>query len=400
MECALYKDCHALIEEFTNNGSVDFPSFSSIWKKQMFQYIYAMQSSVIEIILTTNTIMHMAKRSICAKDEFGKYLSSTEGNEQRNLLRRIGGVYLMYAIYFKQPTKQFVKVSVSLETWREIVSFIESLDCRPELDQVRYIFWRLYQADAFRFTAMDYYVGPELVDYDKITEEHNEAEQHTEVIRVNAKDKLLLVPEIQENLKEMTAQEEEYNQLKKAIGKGQNQSAATLPRTEVFKNINSAFSKIKDILDGKSNEFSEIYGGKSISTRRKDLKRKAAGRVNYKEKKSNNSTNESSSSEIDDDNDDEDDDQNVQWYQSQAKGRCRHSYKVASKSMNEKNALLSNESDDSSTDNSSPDEEALQEDNNNESDAEATDVDSVGASTSKSLAEDCNLMGAIKKESK
>ncbi|XP_061390700.1 snRNA-activating protein complex subunit 1 [Musca vetustissima] len=304
MEAALYKDCHDLIEEFINNDSVEFSSFCSVWKKQMFQHIYAVQTSVLEVIQTTKTIFHMAKRSICAKDEFGKYLSSTEGNERRNLLRRIGGMYLMYAIYFKQPTKEYVKITVSLETWRDTVTFMESLSGDPKMDHVRYVFWRLYKAGAFRFTAMDYCVGPELVDYDKITVEQNEAEKHTEVIRVTAKDKLLLVPEIQDDLKEMTAQEDEYNALKKSIGKSK---TATLPPTNIFKNMNYVFNNIKNILDGTTEGISETNDN-TISKRRRDLKRKAAAIVNSHD---DDLTNESasSSSAVEDDGDYEENDE-------------------------------------------------------------------------------------------
>lgn len=292
MEAAIYEDCHSLLEDFINEGSAYFESFCTKWENRTFQHIYAAQTSVVEVMQTTLTIFHMAKRSICAKDEFGKYLSNTEGNEERNLLRRIGGIYLMYAVYFKQPTKEYIKISVSLETWREMTLFVESLSGDPKMDEVRYTFWRLYQADAFRFTAMDYCLGLEgLADYDKITEEHQEVEQ-TEVVRVKAKHKLLLIPEVQETLKEMTSQEEKYNELKKSITQSQNQTTETLPPTEIFRKMQSMFADIKGILDGNPIEIGDL--GKNISTTRKELKRKAAGITDYIE--TSNSENESLSS--------------------------------------------------------------------------------------------------------
>ncbi|XP_073816763.1 proximal sequence element A Pbp45 [Musca autumnalis] len=393
MEGALYKDSHKLIEEFVSKGSFEFSSFCSVWKEQTFQYIYAIQSSVLELIQTTCTLFHMAKRAICANDEFGKYLSNTKGNEERNLLRRIGGIYLMYAIYFKQPTKEFVKISVSLETWREIVAFINSLKATRQMkyDEVRYIFWRLYKADAFRFTALDYCAGPELVNYDKIAEEHS-AGEHTEVIRVSAKDKLLLVPEIQEDLKEMTAQEEKYNELKETITNSQKkQTSAALPPTEIFRNINSVLNSIKDILDGKADHVSETNENTTISTKRRYLKRKAAGIKEYDDdddENSDKSTNESSwSGEDNEEENDSNQSTNVQQKKKQ-KGR--------------RNRLQKAIEEDSTVDSSESDEDLVLNEasaNESEDEDEMNETDSFGASTSKVLLEDCKLLSNVKEES-
>uniref|UniRef100_A0A1I8P7X4 snRNA-activating protein complex subunit 1 n=1 Tax=Stomoxys calcitrans TaxID=35570 RepID=A0A1I8P7X4_STOCA len=296
MEAAIYQDCYNLIEEFINEGSPSFQIFCNKWHKLMFQYMYTAQSSSVELMQTTLAIFHVAKRTVCAKDEFGKYLSATEGNEEQDILRRICGIYLMYGIYFKQPTKQYIKVSVSLETWKEMTTFIESLKENPKMMAARYMFWRLYQADAFRFTALDYPVGLEgLADYDKINEEHQEIEQ-TEVVRVKAKHKLISIPEIQETLNEMKEQEQKYNELKSEIAKSQNQAAEALPPTKIFHKMHSVFANIKGILDEKPAE--DGASSKSIGTKKKEIKRKAAGIRNRSYEPSESSSNESSSSEI------------------------------------------------------------------------------------------------------
>ncbi|XP_075145027.1 proximal sequence element A Pbp45 [Haematobia irritans] len=278
MEAAIFADCHALIEDFVSGGSAAFEVFCTKWHKHMFQNIYTEHKMIYLIVQATLVLFHTAKRTLCAKDEYSKHMSTIDGKEDSKILRRIGGLYLMYAIYFKQPTKEYVKISVSLDTWREITTFIDSLKSYPGMNEALYIFWRLYQAEAFLFTALDYHVGLEdLADYDKIAEDYQHVEE-TEVVRVQAKHKLLLVPEIQETLEEMKTQEDEYNELKTKITKSQSMGVESLPPTKIFSEMHSVFANIKDILEGKDVSITEK--NQSINTTRKNLKRKAAGLTN------------------------------------------------------------------------------------------------------------------------
>lgn len=262
IELAIYEDCLSLIEKFVESNQPTFKSFCQQWQKAMFQHIYAIQTTVIEVIQTTKTILHLAKRIVCAKDAFGKL--EFEHNDSSQFVRRIGGMYLMYAVYFKQPTKQYVKILTSYETWQDLLTFIESLPMTSMTAEVRYMFWRLYKEDAFRFTALDYDVGLEnLVDYDTIYNIHNGIKSD-EVVRVKLKQKLMAVADTEKVLPDMVALEEEYNKTKKSIA-GINTSAKALPSTTIFQDIQDALESIRNVLDDKDSQNFSSSKNRSIT---------------------------------------------------------------------------------------------------------------------------------------
>ncbi|KAM7364029.1 proximal sequence element A Pbp45 [Cochliomyia hominivorax] len=271
IELDILEDCLNLIDIFAETKNPSFKSFCNCWKNNKFQHIYAAQTTVIEVIQTTKTIVHLAKRIVCAKDELGKL--ALEQNDDADFIRRIGGIYLMYVIYFKQPTKQYVKVLVSYETWQEFLKFVESLTQNRIADEARYMFWHLYKADAFRFTALDYDDGLEkLVDYDHLFDIHTGNKSDNIVI----KQKLMYICETQNELTNTVALEKKYNRTKKSIS---NNSAKSLPPTNIFQEIQNALKSIHNIIEDKNFQNTTIKkDGSNYEEKRKELKRKAAGR--------------------------------------------------------------------------------------------------------------------------
>lgn len=66
----------------------------------------------------------------------------------KSILEKIGSFYLLYALFFKQPTKQFCKVRLTMSEADALIRFYNDLN--GEYDQVRLCYWKLVQADAFR----------------------------------------------------------------------------------------------------------------------------------------------------------------------------------------------------------------------------------------------------------
>lgn len=64
-------------------------------------------------------------------------------------LEQIGSFYLIYAFYFKQPTRQFCKLRLTMDEASVLLQFYDNLPA--DYDQVRLCYWKLVQADAFRF---------------------------------------------------------------------------------------------------------------------------------------------------------------------------------------------------------------------------------------------------------
>lgn len=84
---------------------------------------------------------------IIVKHEF---LANTDAYE------RIGSLYLMYAMFFKQPTKEYCKYRFTLDEWQVMTHFYNDIS---QNDQARLIFWKLLQADAFLFVESEHEYG-------------------------------------------------------------------------------------------------------------------------------------------------------------------------------------------------------------------------------------------------
>lgn len=273
IEGAIFNDCNNIINNFIHSGNLRFESFCVQWKKMMFQHMYSAQSSNNEVLQTTTAALHITKRILCH--------SSGENNAHRG----IGALYLMYAIYFKQPTDRYIKIDVSLQSWKKIRNFISAVEGSPEADEARYIFWKLYKANAFRFCALDYHVGLEnLVDYDTIEEEKT-----VELNRTSAK----LMRELQElttaknMIPALTTLEAGYNKMKASLAKEKNLDQQSLPPTTIFKDLQQVFGNIQDII-GKKNE-TDVKSDDTPRDKR-DLKSKAYKVTHSKESSKNDST--------------------------------------------------------------------------------------------------------------
>lgn len=76
-------------------------------------------------------------------------------------LEQIGSLYLLYAIFFKQPAQQYCKIRCTQSEWQAFRCFYEQLQS-PDNDQARLIFWKLVHADAFRYVECEHEFGYEL----------------------------------------------------------------------------------------------------------------------------------------------------------------------------------------------------------------------------------------------
>lgn len=278
-EYAVYTDCRRLIYNFAINLNPSFEFFCFQWRTMNFQHMYAIQTSTVELMQTTSTILHVAKRIACGHQNDGM---PKNDDEHVKRMRQIGAFYLMYAIYFKQTTVGYCKIEVSLETWKEMQNFIENLPNEEMYDEVRYVFNELVKSNAFRFCALDYKVGiDKLVDYDKVDEKH-ETEQN---FNMNAKKEEESYKQLKQHfpqLEELQSKLAEYNQLEKEYNeqkcklienKVDGLDAQSLPMSEIFQNINKVFENIDKILQPNKNNEKESEN--ATNSKRRQLKNKA-----------------------------------------------------------------------------------------------------------------------------
>lgn len=90
------------------------------------------------------------------------FTSSTTTNE------RLATLYLMYAMYFKQPTKDFCKFRFTLADWVKMKNFYDGISAESKYLQARAIFWRLWQANAFRLVECDREHYPETMQFHRL----------------------------------------------------------------------------------------------------------------------------------------------------------------------------------------------------------------------------------------
>lgn len=236
--------------------------------------MFSAQTTTVEVIQTTRAMLHVGKRIACGKDDMGNMDEFTFVHSV-NRLRRVGGIYLMYAVFFKQPTQMYVKIQVSPSTWEQLCRFIEFLPKESFMDDVRYTFWRLYQMDAFRFTALDYPVGLEnLVDYDNINLGESRDKSIFSTMSLPLKETQDLTT-IQSNIdSKLINLETEYNKLKAKLGKGQEGIKKSLPPSKIFHDINETLKTTINKLSSKNNEIKKEC--KLEYNSRREKKRKAA----------------------------------------------------------------------------------------------------------------------------
>lgn len=91
-------------------------------------------------------VLHTETYFTIVKDIF---VNSTSSGE------RVGTLYLMYALYFKQPTKDFCKFRFTCANWEMMKSFYHLVHNNEQYQQAQHIFWRLWHGDAFRFVESD-----------------------------------------------------------------------------------------------------------------------------------------------------------------------------------------------------------------------------------------------------
>lgn len=77
----------------------------------------------------------------------------------------------MYALYFKQPAKDFCKFRFTSADWDKVKQFYRVLHNEQQYQQARCIFWRLWYGDAFRFVESDTDYYPDITDTNRLDDD-------------------------------------------------------------------------------------------------------------------------------------------------------------------------------------------------------------------------------------
>jgi hypothetical protein len=124
-------DCDIFLSNFRKHKSPEFRYFCEVWQSMGFHHIFYGRSDY-ELIAFLDDCFTIIKDIFC-----------TTVQE----LDKVAAFYMMYAMYFKQPTREFVKLRFTYEQWLNYREFVKEQERNY---QINLVFWKLFTADAYR----------------------------------------------------------------------------------------------------------------------------------------------------------------------------------------------------------------------------------------------------------
>ena len=139
---------------------------------------------------------------------------------------------MMYTIYFKQPALQFCKFRFNLKDWIDLKHFVQFPHPKEQSHEIQVIFWKMFQADAFRHVFHDKELG-----YDPffIKQEH-QPKNHVVLEQLNFQKALKTIKDDCEDM---------------------NSKTGMLKALEV---IETGYNEMKELLQGKLIKKSYLFG--------------------------------------------------------------------------------------------------------------------------------------------
>lgn len=141
-------DFEALLQRFTETDSVRYEEFAEIWKDMKFSQIYAGRQDDREAQDFVDECLKIALKFYLPPCSFQI---------------RVGGLYILYGIYFTQPILRKRKIRVIPDIWNKILEFQAEAHLQEHLD-VEFIFHKLRYFEAFEFCATESHVYPNKSD--------------------------------------------------------------------------------------------------------------------------------------------------------------------------------------------------------------------------------------------
>lgn len=267
-------DCNKLLDKFTQTNSVRFEQFAKIWREMKFSLVFSLRPSEKERIMFTEECLQIALR-LCLHSE--------------SFQQRIGGLYLLYAIFSTQPLVPKVMIRVVLTQWLQLEEFYNVI-VEQEHHDARFIFLKLKLCNAFAFVATPTEMGPIAV------KAMSEIERVSDHLKERSSELAQLMKT--DNFEQLRAIHNQYQSTKCAI----NESDVTQPDSSVNvvqQNISTLVHRLvedlerkKEILKKKSDHESayvsdediqeleglmdeEFPGGDEVGPRRTHIKKKA-----------------------------------------------------------------------------------------------------------------------------
>lgn len=128
------EDCQRLITRFERANDIRFETFCEIWRDMRFSLIFTGRPCYLELLELCEEALHVCKQFLLLPPRFKE---------------RIGGLYLLYGIYYKMPIDLF-KIRMSLDEWRIVMELHAEIKEGEHLD-ANYVLCKLIADNAFHF---------------------------------------------------------------------------------------------------------------------------------------------------------------------------------------------------------------------------------------------------------
>ncbi|XP_058832665.1 snRNA-activating protein complex subunit 1 [Topomyia yanbarensis] len=268
------EDCFSFLNDFSKHESMEFRYFCHEWKRVNFQFVFHGRNTDVELVEFINEALLIVKQIfLCSKKP----------------LEKIGSFYLMYALYFKQPTNQFCKIRVTPADWRSFKRFVRNPTAEQDSQEITVIFWKLLVGDAFRFVQDEKEHG-----YDPFFVKGLQSNRFDDKVRESFK----IIKDAESDFGVMKsntglftaldALEMAYNEMKESLDETASSSADKIPQSNLMQNLHVDLDEVIKILgtdegtvtsavagQEQGNELDSARSNESIGAKRSSIRERA-----------------------------------------------------------------------------------------------------------------------------
>jgi len=200
VEDEVHEVLHKILDQFEDTEGPRMTIFQKVWKETSFGLIFHGRESFRELYEFTEDMFDMVKQ----------YAVKTRKKADNPEGIRFAALYLLYALYFKQPCRPMVKIRLTLEEFDDLVEFMEETKDCDHYDVV-YAWAKLFSESAFHYVAAPGQLGLELA-YQLEQKEMRAKEE-----KKKGKTDFLSTVQFQKLMQNVTKSHEKYQNWKKDL---------------------------------------------------------------------------------------------------------------------------------------------------------------------------------------
>jgi len=235
---------YTVFNTFDDYHEPRFSQFCKLWKESKLGLIFCGRDTFRELYELTVDILQRTKQ----------YTAAVLQKKENNILIRYAAVYLLYAFYFKQPTRPRVRIKLSYQEFIELRQLMEEAKKDKHYD-ILYAWSKLIYAGAFHYSVVSDYLG---LDVAKSMERRDRIDNE----QTAAPNSYFQTKDFQNMMKRLGRAHDNYVRIKDDILKeptsGYSLNSMDVGLMDRISEITEVTTKVKDDVVDKKPENSEI----------------------------------------------------------------------------------------------------------------------------------------------